>query len=277
MTDSRWLNELSKTYVGDKLNEARETEDVIISIAEQLGVHPKDLLNELNVGGAIKSGYKAGGVIDAIKAGANAVGVNRRQAGQAKDGINLGTTNQRLAGVARKAGEKVRGAPRIFIPGWHGPIRDPNAIVRGRKTEDRLKDVAGTHAGRMAAKNGFALGLHIKESNLEELVEQQLQEHEDYISTLETMLALVVEEFDIDVESLVEAAKKPMPKKPMPKKPSLTAAQLKALGMTRTAERAAARGTGGSASAVGARTAALKKLEQVASTAAGRNALKRFG
>ena len=109
------------------------------------------------------------------------------------------------------------------------------------------------------------------------LMEQQLQEHEDYISTLETMLALVVEEFDIDVESLVEAAKKPMPKKPMPKKPSLTPAQLKALGMTRTAERAAARGTGGNKSAVAARTAALKKLEQVASTAAGRNALKRFG
>lgn len=104
------------------------------------------------------------------------------------------------------------------------------------------------------------------------LMEQQLQEHEDYISTLETMLALVVEEFDIDVESLAEAAKKPMPKKQ-----SLTPVQLKALGMTRTAERAAARGTGGSKSAVSARTAALKKLEQVASTAAGRNALKRFG
>jgi hypothetical protein len=45
------------------------------------------------------------------------------------------------------------------------------------------------------------------------LMEQQLQEHAEYISTLETMLALVVEEFDIDVDSLVEAAKKPMPKK----------------------------------------------------------------
>ena len=103
-------------------------------------------------------------------------------------------------------------------------------------------------------------------------MEQQLQEHTEYISTLETMLALVVEEFDIDVDSLVEAAKKPMPKKQ-----SLTPAQLKALGMTRSGERAAARGTGGSRSAVAARTAALKKLEQVASTAQGRSMLKKLG
>ena len=107
------------------------------------------------------------------------------------------------------------------------------------------------------------------------LMEQQLQEHEDYISTLETMLALVVEEFDIDVESLVEAAKKPMPKKPMASKPS--AAALRYLKLSKTGASVAERGTGGNKSAVAARTAALKKLEQVASTAAGRNALKRFG
>ena len=112
------------------------------------------------------------------------------------------------------------------------------------------------------------------------LMEQQLQEHEDYISTLETMLALVVEEFDIDVESLVEAAKKPMPKKPMPKKPMASkpsAAALRYLKLSKTGASVAERGTGGNKSAVAARTAALKKLEQVASTAAGRNALKRFG
>jgi hypothetical protein len=105
------------------------------------------------------------------------------------------------------------------------------------------------------------------------LMEQQLQEHAEYISTLETMLALVVEEFDIDVDSLVEAAKRPMPKKAQ----SLSPAQLKALGMTRSGERQAARGTGGSGSAVAARTAALKKLEKVASTAQGRSMLKKLG
>ena len=104
------------------------------------------------------------------------------------------------------------------------------------------------------------------------LMEQQLQEHAEYISTLETMLALVVEEFDIDVDSLVEAAKKPMPKNQ-----SLTPAQLKALGMTRAGERQAARGTGGSGSAIAARTAALKKLEKVASTAQGRRMLNKLG
>ena len=56
-----------------------DLENVIVTIAEQLGVHPNDLLNELNVGGAIMGGFKAGGVIDAIKAGANAVGHNVKQ------------------------------------------------------------------------------------------------------------------------------------------------------------------------------------------------------
>ena len=54
-------------------------ENVITAIAEQLGVHPNDLLNELNVGGAIKSGFKDGGVMGAIKGGANAVSHNVKQ------------------------------------------------------------------------------------------------------------------------------------------------------------------------------------------------------
>jgi hypothetical protein len=102
------------------------------------------------------------------------------------------------------------------------------------------------------------------------IMEQQLQEQADYISTLESMLALVVEEFEIDVDSLAEAARTT---KAMPISP----AQLKALGMTRAGERAAARGTGGGKSAVAARTNALKKLEGIAGTAQGRNLLKKLG
>jgi hypothetical protein len=105
------------------------------------------------------------------------------------------------------------------------------------------------------------------------IMEQQLQEQADYISTLESMLALVVEEFDIDVDSLAEAARTT---KAMPPK-TLSPAQLKALGMTRAGERAAARGTGGGKSAVAARTNALKKLEGIAGTAQGRNLLKKLG
>ena len=102
------------------------------------------------------------------------------------------------------------------------------------------------------------------------IMEQQLQEQADYISTLESMLALVVEEFDIDVDSLAEAAR-------TTKAVSISPAQLKALGMTRAGERAAARGTGGGKSAVAARTNALKKLEGIAGTAQGRNLLKKLG
>lgn len=109
------------------------------------------------------------------------------------------------------------------------------------------------------------------------IMEQQLQEQADYISTLESMLALVVEEFDIDIDSLVEAAKTPATKAMPTKTKALTPAQLKALGMTRTGERAAARGTGGNKSAVAARTAALKKLEGIAGTTQGRNLLKKLG
>ena len=108
------------------------------------------------------------------------------------------------------------------------------------------------------------------------IMEQQLQEQADYISTLESMLALVVEEFDIDVDSLAEAAIRNPATKAMPTK-ALSPAQLKALGMTRAGERAAARGTGGGKSAVAARTTALKKLEGIAGTAQGRNLLKKLG
>ena len=210
MTDSRWLNELSKTYVG-KLNEAEE--------------------HDLSDPSLIYHSERRDGVTP------DAATLRLRAREKAAHNAWLKNTEPKKLGIGTD-GKKM--------------TRDQTEVEARYEQTQYISD-------------------------LEELVEQQLQEHEDYISTLETMLALVVEEFDIDVESLVEAAKKPMPKKPMPKKPSLTPAQLKALGMTRTAERAAARGTGGNKSAVAARTAALKKLEQVASTAAGRNALKRFG
>lgn len=233
MTDSRWLNELSKTYVGE-LNEAtRKTEKVTFHDA----VRDQGEYNPTAQGFlASGKGAKRGRQVDVIPGG----------------GAIVGVSNQTQIGDAHELADGEADRDNIYKTGKPLKVNKRQILKPMDEQAEYISD-------------------------LEELVEQQLQEHADYISTLETMLALVVEEFDIDVESLVEAAKKPMLKKPMPKKQSLTPAQLKALGMTRTAERAAARGTGGSASAVGARTAALKKLEQVASTVAGRNALKRFG
>ena len=213
MTDSRWLNELSKTYVG-KLNEAEE--------------------HDLSDPSLIYHSERRDGVTQ------DAATLRLRAREKAAHNAWLKNTEPKKLGIGTD-GKKM--------------TRDQTEVEARYEQTQYISD-------------------------LEELVEQQLQEHEDYISTLETMLALVVEEFDIDVESLVEAAKKPMPKKPMPKKPMASkpsAAALRYLKLSKTGASVAERGTGGNKSAVAARTAALKKLEQVASTAAGRNALKRFG
>ena len=77
-------------------------ENVITAIAEQLGVHPNDLLNELNVGGAIKSGYQAGGVMGAIKGGANAVGHNVKQT--LRGGSVVPTAANRVSSTADHVG-----------------------------------------------------------------------------------------------------------------------------------------------------------------------------
>lgn len=231
MTDSRWLNELSKTYVGE-LNEAtRKTEKVTFHDAvRDLGEYNPTAQGFFASG----KGAKRGRQVDVIPGG----------------GAIVGVSNQTQIGDAHELADGEADRNNIYKTGKPLKVNKRQILKPMDEQAEYISD-------------------------LEELVEQQLQEHEDYISTLETMLALVVEEFDIDVESLVEAAKKPMPKKPMASKPS--AAALRYLKLSRAGEGAAARGTGGSKSAVAARTAALKKLEQVASTAAGRNALKRFG
>jgi hypothetical protein len=77
-------------------------ENVITAIAEQLGVHPNDLLNELNVGGAIKSGFKDGGVMGAIKGGANAVGHNVKQT--LRGGSVVPTAANRVSSTADHVG-----------------------------------------------------------------------------------------------------------------------------------------------------------------------------
>jgi hypothetical protein len=93
-TTSKPTNEQAE-YISD-------LENVIISIAEQLGVHPNDLLNELNVGGAIKSGFKAGGVMDAIQRGANAVGHNVKHA--LRGGSVVPTAANRAYSTAKQVG-----------------------------------------------------------------------------------------------------------------------------------------------------------------------------
>jgi hypothetical protein len=174
-----------------------DLENVIISIAEQLGVHPNDLLNELNVGGAIKSGYQAGGVIGAIKGAVRGVGVNMRQAGNS---ILPASGNQRLAGVAKKAGEGAQIAARNIertlqaqsrsdakqslgmrpantgehpagSDGYGEESREEmtnrrkasvgrnlRAIDRAVTTGDRVTNVAKTFAGQNRAQRGFDAG-----------------------------------------------------------------------------------------------------------------------
>jgi hypothetical protein len=80
-----------------------DLENVIIAIAEQLGVHPNDLLNELNVGGAIKSGYQAGGVMGAIKGGARAIGHNVNKT--LRGGSVLPTAANRADSTAKHVGD----------------------------------------------------------------------------------------------------------------------------------------------------------------------------
>lgn len=104
------------------------------------------------------------------------------------------------------------------------------------------------------------------------LQEEILLEQEEYISILENVVATIVEDLGLDIDLVVEAVAKKTGTKSKP----LSPAQLKALGMTRTAERVAARGTGGGMQAAAARTGALKKLEAIAGTIQGRNLLKKI-
>jgi hypothetical protein len=107
--------------------------------------------------------------------------------------------------------------------------------------------------------------------------EELLQEQEEYISILEESLVTLIEELNIDVESLIEAVQARKAKSSGAKQKPLSPQQLKALGMTRTGERMAARGTGGGKAAIASRTAALSKLEKIAGTTQGRALLKKIG
>jgi hypothetical protein len=107
--------------------------------------------------------------------------------------------------------------------------------------------------------------------------EELLQEQEEYISILEESLVTIIEELNIDVESLIEAVQARKTKSSGVRQKPLSPQQLKALGMTRTGERMAARGTGGGKAAIASRTTALNKLEKIAGTTQGRALLKKIG
>jgi len=111
MEPSKQIKTVAQTYLQEQqLREQAEyiavLENTIITIANEIGIEPQQLINELNVGGAIKSGFQQGGVMGAIKGGVKAIGHNMRAA-STEGGMALPTQGNRLAGSASRAQARI--------------------------------------------------------------------------------------------------------------------------------------------------------------------------
>lgn len=136
MDPVKQIKAVAQTYLQEQqLKEQAEyisvLEHTIEVIAEELGVPPQQLINEISVMGRAASAFKAareggsgvlGAGIQAVKAGAGALKANMRQAGGQRIGshgisnikpenapypLNIPTAGARMAGVARMAGTEV--------------------------------------------------------------------------------------------------------------------------------------------------------------------------
>jgi hypothetical protein len=118
MEPSKQIKAIAQTYLQEQqLREQAEyiavLENTIITIANEIGIEPQQLINELNVGGAIKSGFQQGGVMGAIKGGVRAIGHNMRAA-STEGGMALPTQGNRLAGSASRAQAKVTSGSNVL-------------------------------------------------------------------------------------------------------------------------------------------------------------------
>lgn len=126
MEPVKQIKAVAHTYLQEQqLREQAEyiavLENTIQVIAEELGIPPQQLINEINVMGRAASAFKdarasgsgvLGAGMAAVKAGAGAVGANMRQAGGPRTGfgtpLNIPTAGARMAGVAKTAGVDVK-------------------------------------------------------------------------------------------------------------------------------------------------------------------------
>jgi hypothetical protein len=118
MEPSKQIKAVAQTYLQEQqLREQAEyiavLENTIITIANEIGVEPQQLINELNVGGAIKSGFQQGGVMGAIKGGVNAIRHNMRAA-STEGGMALPTPSNRLAGSASRAQARITSGSNVL-------------------------------------------------------------------------------------------------------------------------------------------------------------------
>jgi hypothetical protein len=86
MDSVKQIKAVAQTYLQEQqLKEQAEyiavLENTIIAIAKEIGMEPQQLINEINVGGAIKSGFQQGGIMGAVKGGVRAIGHNVKQRG----------------------------------------------------------------------------------------------------------------------------------------------------------------------------------------------------
>ena len=117
MEPHKQIKAVAQTYLQEQqLREQAEyiavLENTIITIANEIGIEPQELINELNVGGAIKSGFQQGGVMGAIKGGVKAIGHNMRAA-STEGGMALPTQGNRLAGSASRAQARITSGSNI--------------------------------------------------------------------------------------------------------------------------------------------------------------------
>jgi hypothetical protein len=118
MDSVKQIKAVAQTYLQEQqLKEQAEyiavLENTIIAIAKEIGMEPQQLINEINVGGAIKSGFQQGGIMGAVKGGVRAIGHNIRAA-STEGGVALPTQGNRLAGAAARAGNRVASGRNIM-------------------------------------------------------------------------------------------------------------------------------------------------------------------
>lgn len=148
MEPHKQIKAVAQTYLQEQqLREQAEyialLENTIEVIAKELGVEPQQLINELNVGGAIKTGFQQGGLMGAVKSGLGALKTNIKNRGVLGSVVPgpMGGRDLAIGGAYQKAEGKVdalrKGVQHYATQAVHGS--DAETKAAGAESSMRMK------------------------------------------------------------------------------------------------------------------------------------------
>jgi hypothetical protein len=161
---ARHYANLAEQYRKELAEEQQLNEDLlglVDALCEELGIDAEELLSEMKVLGSIKSGFKKGGIVGAIKGGAKAVGHNVRRSGlgavlsgteaerfattQGEKAMynNAGVRDAAVSRLGKATGKNLKGkfySPAIKTAVLHDRPGDDRAVAGVAREVDRYKN-----------------------------------------------------------------------------------------------------------------------------------------